>query len=99
LVTLEGRSGLRFPSGNGVTLPCRIVTELIDALQSAIPQQPEHGAGELVEVEAVEAQLRAFRNRVLGIGGKFRHLPPRDEVKVTSELRAALTELAEPPTP
>jgi hypothetical protein len=49
-----------------------------------------------IEIEAFwRSKLKAFRARVLGIGDRLRHLPPRDHVRLTTELRAALTELAE----
>ena len=48
------------------------------------------------EVEAFwRSKLKTFRARILGIGDRLRHLPPRDHVKLTTELRAALTELAD----
>jgi phage terminase Nu1 subunit (DNA packaging protein) len=55
--------------------------------------------GELVEASEVEAfwqgKLRAFRNRVLAIPNRVRDLSARQSVTLTSELRAALTELAD----
>jgi phage terminase Nu1 subunit (DNA packaging protein) len=56
-------------------------------------------AGELVEASEVEAfwrsKLKAFRNRVLAVPSRLRDLTPRQNVTLTQELRAALTELAE----
>ena len=56
-------------------------------------------AGELVEATEVEAlwtrKLRGFRNRVLAAPGKVRDLTARQNVTLTQELRAALTELAD----
>jgi hypothetical protein len=37
-------SGVRFPSKHGVTVPRHVINDLINALRSAIPRQPEHGA-------------------------------------------------------
>lgn len=56
-------------------------------------------AGELVEASKVEkfwqGKLREFRNRVLAIPDRLRKLPTRQNVALTQELRAALTELAD----
>jgi len=55
--------------------------------------------GELVETDAVEklwtSKLRAFRNRVLSVPGRVRDLSAGQNVSLTQELRAALTELAD----
>ena len=54
--------------------------------------------GELVPVAEVEAfwrsKLRAFRNNVLAVPGRVRHLAPQQSETITQELRKALTELA-----
>jgi phage terminase Nu1 subunit (DNA packaging protein) len=56
-------------------------------------------AGETVPKAEVEkhwtAKLRAFRNRILAVPGKLRDLSARQNVILTTELRAALTELAD----
>jgi hypothetical protein len=39
--------------------------------------------------------MKAFRARVLGIGDRLRGLPARDHVRLMTELRGALTELAD----
>src|SRR6266545_3656403 len=54
--------------------------------------------GEVAPVAEVEAKwtatCRAIRARVLAVADKMRDLPARQHVKLTQELRAALTELA-----
>jgi len=54
--------------------------------------------GELVEAEAVEAKwaatCRAIRARVLAVADRMRDIPARQQVKLSTELRAALSELA-----
>lgn len=56
-------------------------------------------AGELVEVAKVEtfwrSKLKAFRNRILAIPSRVRDLSARQNVTLTQELLAALTELAD----
>jgi phage terminase Nu1 subunit (DNA packaging protein) len=56
-------------------------------------------AGELVEVSEVEAKwsatCRAIRAGVLGVADRMRDLPARQHVKLATELRAALTDLAD----
>lgn len=56
-------------------------------------------ADELVEVAEVEAKwsavCRAIRSRVLGVADKMRDLPARQHVKLSRELRGALSELAD----
>jgi phage terminase Nu1 subunit (DNA packaging protein) len=58
--------------------------------------------GELVEESEVEAfwrsKLKAFRNRVLAVPSRVRDLTARQDVMLTQELRAALTELADDAT-
>lgn len=58
--------------------------------------------GELVEVAGVEAfwkrKLIAFRNRVLAVPSCVRDLSARQNMTLTQELRAALTELADQQT-
>ena len=55
--------------------------------------------GEVVPVADVEREwtgrLRALRARILAVGDKLRHLPAKDHINVMTELRAALTELAD----
>ncbi len=55
-------------------------------------------ADELVEIEAVEAKwsaaCRAIRARVLAVADRMRDLPARQHVKLSRELRDALTDLA-----
>jgi hypothetical protein len=38
--------------------------------------------------------MRAFRNRILAIGDRLRHLPAKDHIRLVAELRAALSELS-----
>jgi hypothetical protein len=56
-------------------------------------------AGELVPAAEVEqlwtSKLKTFRARILGIGDKMRSLPAPQHVKLVTELRGALTELAD----
>ena len=56
-------------------------------------------SGDLVEADKVEAfwrsKLKAFRNRILAVPGRVRDLKPRQNVVLTQEIRAALTELAD----
>ena len=56
-------------------------------------------AGELVEAGQVEAKwtaaCRSIRARVLAVADKMRDLPARQHVKLTSELRSALSDLAD----
>jgi phage terminase Nu1 subunit (DNA packaging protein) len=55
--------------------------------------------GETVPVADVEAfwrsKLKSFRNRVLAVPSRVRDLTARQNVMLTQELRAALTELAD----
>ena len=55
--------------------------------------------GELVEADAVEAKwssaCRAIRSRVLAVADRMRDLPARQHVKLSRELRDALTDLSE----
>jgi len=59
----------------------------------------KHLAGELVEAAAVEAlwtsKLKTLRARLLSIGDRLRTLPAREHVKMMTEIRGALTELAD----
>jgi hypothetical protein len=41
------------------------------------------------------SKMKPFRSRILAIGDRFRHLPPKDAVRLQQELRAALTDLAD----
>ncbi|WP_045369903.1 hypothetical protein [Methyloceanibacter caenitepidi] len=56
-------------------------------------------SGELVEAAEVEAKwsatCRAIRSRVLAVAERMRDLPARQHVKLTRELRDALTDLSE----
>ena len=55
--------------------------------------------GELVEASEVEAKwtsaCRAIRARVLAVANRMRDLPPRQHVKLATELRQALSDLAD----
>ena len=56
-------------------------------------------SGELVSASEVEAKwsatCRAIRGRVLAVADKMRDLPTRQHVRLSTELRAALSELAD----
>ena len=56
-------------------------------------------AGELIEVDQVRAtwtaKIKAVRGRILAVPSRLRDLTARQNVTLTQELRAALTELAD----
>jgi phage terminase Nu1 subunit (DNA packaging protein) len=74
-------------------------TRLAAAQASLSETKAKQLTGELVPAREVEicwrAKLRHFRNRILDIGNRMRALPPQDDVRLMTELRGALTELAD----
>ncbi len=96
---LRGLAQGRHGTEDAITLATVSRGKLAEAQATLAETKAKQLVGELVEAAEVEAlwtrKLKGFRNRILGIGDRIRSLPPREHVKLTGELRAALTELAD----
>jgi phage terminase Nu1 subunit (DNA packaging protein) len=73
--------------------------KLAEAQATLAETKAKQLAGELVEVAEVErvwtSKLKTLRARLLGIGDCLRSLPAREHVRMMTEIRGALTELAD----